>query len=146
MKCNGLKKMMPWVLCMVLVVSMALFATGCGDKTATEPTTVTTIEEGKTYGQGAAAFTLTVVDPDGKAVSAQVCTDKTTVGEALAELNLIAGEKGQYGLMVSTVNGITLDYEKDGMYWALYINGEYATTGADSTAITAGATYTWKAE
>ena len=62
------------------------------------------------------------------------------------ELGLISGEESQYGLYVKTVNGITLDYDKDGKYWAFYIGGEYAVTGVDTTEITAGSTYTFKAE
>ena len=68
------------------------------------------------------------------------------MGEALLELELIAGEEGQYGLYVTTVNGITLDWDKDGKYWAFYIDGEYATTSLDLTDITPGTTYSLKAE
>ena len=46
----------------------------------------------------------------------------------------------------TTVNGITLDWEKDGKYWAFYINGEYAMTGVDSTDAEDGAVYTFKPE
>ena len=60
------------------------------------------------------------------------------------ELGLIAGDDSEYGLYVKTVNGVTLDYDKDGKYWAFYINGEYASTGVDSTDITAGAEYAFK--
>ena len=69
-----------------------------------------------------------------------------TVGEALLAEGLIAGESSDYGLYITTVNGITLDWEKDGKYWAFYINGEYAQTGADTTEIQEGATYAFKAE
>ena len=68
------------------------------------------------------------------------------MGEALLDKGLIAGDDSEYGLYVKTVNGVTLDYDKDGMYWAFYINGEYAQTGVDSTDITAGAEYAFKAE
>ena len=50
------------------------------------------------------------------------------------------------GLYIKTVNGVTLDYDADGAYWAFYINGEYASTGVDATNIEAGATYTLKGE
>lgn len=50
----------------------------------------------------------------------------TTVGKALLDQGVIAGEDSSYGLYVKTVNGTTLDYDTDGMYWAFYINGEYA--------------------
>ena len=43
-------------------------------------------------------------------------------------------------------NCVTVDYDQDGKYWAFYVDGEYAATGVDSTDITAGATYTFKAE
>ena len=68
------------------------------------------------------------------------------VGEALLDLGIVAGDTTEYGLYVKTVNGVTLDYDADGAYWAFYINGEYASTGVDSTNIEAGATYTLKAE
>ena len=76
----------------------------------------------------------------------EVHTDKTTVGEALLDVDLIAGDESEYGLYVKTVNGITADYDVDQTYWAFYVNGEYASTGVDATAIEAGATYSFKVE
>ena len=43
--------------------------------------------------------------------------------------------------MVETVCGETLDYNTDHMYWAFYIDGEYAMTGVDSTPAENGRTY-----
>ena len=37
-------------------------------------------------------------------------------------------------------------YDKDGKYWAFYENGAYASAGVDSTNITEGAVYAFKAE
>ena len=68
------------------------------------------------------------------------------MGDALTELGLIAGEESDYGLYVKTVNGVTLDYDADGAYWAFYVNGEYAQTGVDATTITEGDAYSFKAE
>lgn len=45
-----------------------------------------------------------------------------------------------------TVNGMTADYGKDGVYWAFYIDGEYAMTGVDATNITDGAQYAFRME
>ena len=39
-----------------------------------------------------------------------------------------------------------LDYDTDGMYWAFYINGEYAQTGVDATGVEDGAVYAFRAE
>lgn len=46
--------------------------------------------DGQTLGEGATKFTFTVMDPEGKETTAEIQTDKTTVGEALLELGLIA--------------------------------------------------------
>ena len=73
-------------------------------------------------------------------------TDKTVVGEALLDTGIIAGEDGDFGLYVKTVNGITADFDVDGTYWAFYINGEYAMTGVDQTDITPGTAYAMKVE
>ena len=37
-------------------------------------------------------------------------------------------------------------YDKDGKYWAFYIDGEYAPTGVDKTEIKNGCSYMFKAE
>ena len=87
-----------------------------------------------------------VTDKDGNETQFEIHTDKETVGEALQELNLIDGEEGEYGLFVKTVNGITADYDTDGVYWAFYVNGEYATSGVDVTQITEGDSYALKVE
>ena len=98
-------------------------------------TTDTTLGEGET--------TLTVeVKIEDKTVVFTIKTDADTVGAALLENGLIAGEESAYGLYVKVVNGVTADYDVDQSYWAFWINGEYAMTGVDSTPITAGDTYT----
>lgn len=176
MKKFNFGKLLSLVLCLVLIAAMALMFTGCTDdveadakknettteapettteapETSSDETPETTTEgtseglvDGSTIGEGETSFTLVVTDKDGNDITVTVLTDKTTVGEALLELGVIAGEEGEYGLYVKTVNGLTLDYATDGMYWAFYIDGEYAMTGVDSTDIVAGSTYALKAE
>ena len=150
MHMTRLKKTLLLFVCIVLIAAMALFAGGCsGSKTnAADPAPQTTVvaEDGSVLGEGAASFTFTVTDAEGKETTFQIHTDKETVGEALSELGLIAGEQGEYGLYVKTVNGLTVDYDKDGKYWAFYVDGEYASAGVDSTEITEGAVYAFKVE
>lgn len=164
MKMIRLKKSLSLILCIVLIAATALFATGCNGNTPENPssqggTTQNTGEapssgdqgdnsqnKATVLGAGAKVFSFTVTDADGKDTVYEIHTDKITVGEALLDLGLIAGDDGAYGLYVKTVDGTTLDYDTDGMYWAFYENGEYAMTGVDSTEITEGATYTFKAE
>jgi len=97
-------------------------------------------------GEGSVSFMFNVVNANKETSYFQINTDETTVGAALLNLGLIEGEDSEYGLYVKTVNGITADYTTDGVYWAFYIDGEYAMTGVDSTEITAGATYTFAVE
>ena len=92
-------------------------------------------------GEGATPFYLTVKDVDGTVTKFQINTDAATVGEALLALELIAGDESDYGLYVTTVNGITADWDTEKAYWAFYIDGEYAQTGVDTTKIVAGTTY-----
>lgn len=146
MKTNCQKKTMSFILCMVLIVAMALSATGCnGSKNNDTPSTDTTADT-VVLGEGSTSFAFSVTDQDGNTSPFEIHTDKATVGEALLELGLIAGDDSEYGLFVKTVNGITLDYDKDGKYWAFYIDEEYASSGVDSTQITDGSSYAFKAE
>lgn len=147
------KKLTSFILCMVLIVAMALNTTGCngstGKDTSSDVGTEVNLqagENGSVLGTGSTKFSLTVVDQEGSETQFEIHTDKTTVGEALLELGLIDGEESEYGLYVKTVNGITADYDTDGTYWAFYINGEYASSGVDSTTITEGESYSFKVE
>ena len=97
-------------------------------------------------GKGEKNFIFTVVDTDGNEEVFSIFTDKKTVGDALKEHKLIDGEEGQFGLYVKTVNSISYDYDKDGKYWAFYVDGEYASTGVDKTEIKNGCSYMFKAD
>ena len=103
------------------------------------------LENGGVYGQGETAFTL-VVSCLSETAAVTVNTDAKTVGEALAELSIVAGEESEWGLYVKTINGITADYDTDGTYWAFYIDGEYAMTGVDATEIDEEAIYSFAIE
>lgn len=153
MKRNSIHSMLSVLLCIVLIAALALFAAGCTDSGEPNATTEVTAPlasapsgEPTVLGEGATVFTFTVVDVEGTETVYEIHTDETLVGDALLALELLEGEEGPYGLYVKTVNGITLDFEADGMYWGFYIDGEYAMTGVDTTEITAGATYTFQAD
>lgn len=145
------KKALSFFFCMTLIVAMALGTTGCNGKNSDKAPEGTeqkanVSETAKSLGEGEKEFDFTVVDADGNETSFEIHTDQETVGEALAELGVIEGEESEYGLFVQTVNGITADFEKDGKYWAFYINGEYAESGVDATPITEGENYSFKME
>ncbi|MBE6967598.1 MAG: DUF4430 domain-containing protein [Oscillospiraceae bacterium] len=116
-----MKKLLPLLLALIMVFTLA----ACSAKTS---------------------FTVVTTDLDGKETTHEIKTDAATVGEALIEEGLLKGHTTEYGLYVDEVNGIALDWEKDGKYWAFYINGEYAQTGVDATNVEDGAVYTFKPE
>ena len=92
-------------------------------------------------GEGQTTFTFEATDDQKTVTTWLVHTDEKTVGAALLAVGLIQGTTGQYGLMVSQVNGTTADYDADKAYWAFYVDGEYATAGVDATNIEPGKTY-----
>ena len=159
------KKLLSLILSMMLIVAMAFNMTACSDNNQEKPNTEVENQEDNTewevqsdvaenntekeatvLGEGATVCYFLVVDGEGNETAFEIHTDKTTVGDALLEVELIAGEAGDYGLYVKTVNGITADYDVDQTYWAFYINNEMAMTGVDATDVEAGATYSFKVE
>lgn len=155
------KKLLSLILSIMLIVAMAFSMTACGGNNQEKPNTEnvgsntevgTQLEDTQgdsavtVLGEGATVFAFVVVDGEGNETAFEIHTDKTIVGEALLELELIEGEVGDFGLYVKTVNGITADYDVDQTYWAFYVDGEYAMTGVDATEIEEGATYSFKVE
>ena len=168
-----MKKRISSLLVMLMVLALAMSA--CGKKDAkkadnTQPSAVEVsvavetpvsvtevsveeidpsleiVEEFVILGEGEKNFNFDVTFADGNIKHYIINTDKETVGEALLELDIIAGEDSEYGLYVKSVDGQVADFDKDGTYWAFYINGQYASTGVDSTSIENGATYEFKVE
>ena len=161
------KKIQSLILCMMLIVAMAFTTVGCNtqkDSGVEENTAVVekTVENGveestaaveetvenkvEVLGEGETKFLFTVVDKEGNESNYEIHTDKEIVGDALLDLELIAGDEGEFGLYVKTVNGITADYDVDQTYWAFYVDGEYAMYGVDATDIEDGMTYAFKVE
>lgn len=130
---------------------MAFTTVGCNTKKESGNAESTTVQETvknevEVLGEGKTMFLFTVVDKDGNETNFEIHTDKEIVGEALLDLELIAGDDGEFGLYVKTVNGITADYDVDQTYWAFYVDGEYAMSGVDATTVEEGMTYAFKVE
>lgn len=89
----------------------------------------------------AVSFKVIVTDLDGNETIFNYTSSAATVGEALVAEGLVEGHETEFGLYVDTVNGIIADWDSDQTYWAFYINGEYATTGIDTTEIDPASTY-----
>lgn len=149
MKKTNFKRILSIILCIVIVAAISLFTIGCTDNSEEETTlaetTVSDVTEApEVIGQGEKTFFFVAEDNDGKETKWEVHSDAKTVGEALVNEGIIEGEEGPYGLYVKTVNGITLDYDKDGLYWAFYEGDEYALTSVDLTDITEGEIYAFR--
>ena len=135
-----MKKIIALFLALVMLAS--LVACGGTDTPDTTPSTEPSVESTPAASDSVgASFTVVVTDLDGTESTFEYTPEAETVGEALVAEGLIAGDESEWGLMVTTVNGITADWATENAYWAFYINGEYAQTGVDTTDITAGATY-----
>lgn len=136
-----MKRTTKLVIAVTLVLAMLFCIVSCGEKKTEEGLWASALyTENTTLGEGAKTITVEVTAEE-KTVVFTVKTDADTVGAALLEHNLIAGDEGEYGLYVKTVNGILADYDVDQTYWAFNIGGEYAMTGVDQTEITEGVVY-----
>lgn len=136
-------------LFLALMMTLSLAACGSSDPVVntddTTPNTTASEESpqdtAESISDSAVSFTVVVTDLNGDEQTFTYTSDAQTVGEALLAEGLIAGDESEYGLYVTTVNGITADWATENAYWAFYIDGEYAMTGVDSTELTDGATY-----
>lgn len=143
-----MKKLFALLLALMMVLSIAACsntpANPSTNGTPSTPSTQPSVPADVTVkGEGSTSFQFEVVDVDGTVTKFLVKTDAATVGAALLEVGLIAGDESEWGLYVTTVNGITADWDTEKSYWSFYIDGEYAQTGVDATEITAGATYSF---
>ena len=135
------------ILSVLLVLVMVLGLVACGTSNtpstnpSTAPSTAPSTNPSQENPKSGTSFTVVVTDLDGTATTFEYTSDAETVGAALLAEGLIEGDTTDYGLYITSVNGITADWDKDQTYWAFYINGEYATTGIDGTEIAADTTY-----
>ncbi len=141
-----MKKTLNSIFLVLFSLLLSFSVVACGSSDDSEAVEKTDLWENATYTSdtvlGEGEKTLVVeVSVEGRSAKFTIKTDKSTVGEALLEHNLIAGDDGQYGMYVKEVNGITADFDVNKSYWAFYIDGEYAMTGVDKTEISDGAAY-----
>ena len=132
-----MKRIINIITVFALIFALAVSATACSN---VDPWKSAKYTEDTTLGEGASTIYVQVKVND-NSVTFTVNTDKTILGDALLEHELIDGDVEDYGLYVKYANGIRADYDKDKAYWAFYENGEYLMTGVDSTEITNGGHY-----
>lgn len=121
-KRTNVNKWLALALCLVLAAGVF---SGCKDAG-----TASSTGEAK-------AIALQVVHEDGSVKDFEITTSKGTLREALEDEGLIAGEEGDYGLFVKTVDGETVDGGKQ-EWWCLTKGGDMWNGGVDSTKVEDG--------
>ena len=86
---------------------------------------------------GTKTITVDVVMLDGSDSSSTLTTDEEYLRGALEEAGMIEGTESEYGLFVTTVNGVTADDSKQ-QWWCFTKGGESLETGVDTTPIADG--------
>ena len=86
--------------------------------------------------------TFTVVDADGNSTDIDLeVTDGEKLSTALAEAGVISQDEADAGF-VTTVNGVTADYNADGAWWCLTdATGEMTTVGVADIELHDGDSY-----
>ena len=110
------KKMIIALVAVVAVIALLL-----GVYTVTRPETV----------EGGKNVTVVIVYEDGSEKKLEFYTAAEYLSELLVAENLAEGyESDEYGFTITGVDGIVLDWNTDGAYWALYEGDTYAVTSA----------------
>ena len=92
--------------------------------------------------EGSKQVTIQIVYADKTTKTLEYKTDAEFLSELLLEKELVTGYASEeYGFTIESVDGITLDWSKDGAYWALYEGDAYATTSAAGIVLTEGGVY-----
>ena len=87
--------------------------------------------------QGGKTIAVQVVLLEGEPSDYTIQTDEEYLRGALESIDLIEGSESEYGLFVTTVNGVTVDDSKQ-QWWCFTQDGEMLMTGVDTTPIADG--------
>ncbi len=113
------------VVVLLLVAGLAYYF--CAPKTSADAKTIT----------------IVVVDDSEAMTLYLVNTSAEYLSEVFDEVDdlSVEGYDTDYGLYITTVNGLYADYDADSAYWSIYVNGDYGMYGADSQPVTDGDEY-----
>ncbi len=121
----------PWLPWVFLLLALCLILAGihAASRTGT--------------GSGEKEIRLTVTDSTGTEQDYTWHTDAGYLSEVLDELQeetdfSYTWIDSTYGRYITAVNGETADYEQDGAYWAIYVNGTYGQYSVDTQPVQDG--------
>lgn len=85
-------------------------------------------------------ITIEVVNKAAESTVYELSTDAEYLRQAMDEAEGLTyeGTEGEYGLMISTINGEVADFSVDGGYWSFYVNDGYCNYGIDTQPVTDG--------
>ena len=89
---------------------------------------------------GSKDITIEVVNKAAESVIYELTTDAEFLQQAMDEAEGLTyeGTEGEYGMMISTVNGEVADYSVDGAYWSFFVNDEYCNYGIGTQPVVDG--------
>lgn len=86
---------------------------------------------------GAKHITVEVIDAEGTSTVFEYDTDEEYLRGVLEPAGLIEGSDSEYGMFVTTVNGITAN-DANQEWWCITQDGEMTPTGIDTTPVNDG--------
>lgn len=92
---------------------------------------------------GSKSVLIEIEHGDGTTNEIPIVSDEKWLADALLDEGIVSGEQGSYGLYVLEVDGERADFDKDGKWWKLSVNGEESEKGASQTPLEDGTVYTW---
>lgn len=109
-----------------------------------------TDSEGATGADGseeavAQSITVEVKNAEGEVTTYTATTESEFLLGALDDIEELTydGYESDWGYYLTTLNDITADYDADGAYWSLYVNGEYGSNGVSTQPVEEGAVYSF---
>ena len=99
------------------------------------------------YGQrpspGSKSITLSIVYMDGSRDDYKLRTDEEYLFDAANGIDglVIEGHTDGSYFYMDAINGVSADYDADGAYWAIYVDGTYGTYGIKDQPIEDGVSY-----
>lgn len=92
---------------------------------------------------GSKSITLSIVYMDGSRDEYELQTDEEYLLDAANEIDglTIEGHMDGSYFYVETINGVSADYNADGAYWAIYVDGDYGNYGIKDQTIEDGVSY-----
>jgi len=90
--------------------------------------------------EGSKSITIEVINKAKESTKYELKTDAEYLREAMEEAEglTFSGTEGDYGIMLDTVNGETVNYNTDGAYWSLIVNNDYGNYGIDKQPVEDG--------